>query len=132
MNLTIVNDEYILPWMTNSTLTTTMDWGSRINLTYDFNDTNDVYEIEYDRFYDNTAGHQWDVEGTFYPFVSHAKSINNNSIVRVLPSLHRSSLDSVRKMRIWVFFVIKIVKKKVIPCLSAMRSIWYTQLLLIV
>ena len=103
MNLTIVNDEYILPWMTNSTLTTTMDWGSRINLTYDFNDTNDVYEIEYDRFYENTAGHQWDVEGTFYPFVSHANSNNNNSIVRVLPSLHPSSLDSVRKMRFWVF-----------------------------
>lgn len=71
MNLTIVNDEYILPWMTNSTLTTTMDWGSRINLTYNYNDTNPLYEIAYDRFYPNTAGHMWDVEGTFYPTVSY-------------------------------------------------------------
>lgn len=46
-----------------------MVWGSRLNLTYDFNDTNSGYEIAYDRLYPNTAGHMWDKEGTFYPTV---------------------------------------------------------------
>jgi len=70
MNLTIVSDEYILPWSANSTLTVEMDWGSRINLTYNFDDTNPNYEAVYDRLYPNFIGHQWDVEGTFYPTVS--------------------------------------------------------------
>ena len=69
INLTLVSDDYILPWSTNSTLLTTMDWGSRIVLVYDFNDTNPNYQINYDRFYPNTAEHHWNVEGTFYPTV---------------------------------------------------------------
>lgn len=62
--------DYVIAWNTNSTLNVTMDWGSRITLTYDFNDTNPVYEATYERFYPNEAEHLWNVEGTFYPTVS--------------------------------------------------------------
>ena len=70
INLTIVSDDYILPWSANSTLRIEMDWGSRINLTYNFTDTNPVTEAVYDRLYPNSANHTWDVEGTYYPTVS--------------------------------------------------------------
>lgn len=68
--MTIESDDYVLPYMNITTLTINMDWGSRINLTYEFNDTNDPFRTEYDRLYPNFKTHVWNVEGTFYPTVS--------------------------------------------------------------
>lgn len=70
MNMTINSTRYIVPWKQDTTLAMFMDWGSRINLVFDFKDTNPVYEVVYDRFYENIILHKWDVVGTYYPSVS--------------------------------------------------------------
>lgn len=68
--MTIVSDRYIIPWMGDSILTMGLDWGSRIILKYDFNDTLPDEYLVYDRFNTNIMPHVWSVEGTFYPTVT--------------------------------------------------------------
>lgn len=70
LNLIIIADHYIIEWNTTVNLTSSMTWGSRINLTWDFADGSDTVLTPYNPLGINEVTHLCNVVGVFHSDVT--------------------------------------------------------------